>query len=72
MRNLGAIHELVEFVETPEPQLIGYAFYINEEATRMTLVAIHPDSASLEFHLEIGGPVFRKFTGFIKLQTIEI
>ena len=68
----AAIHGLVEFVETQEPQLIGYALYFNEEATGITVVAIHPDSASLQFHLEIGGPVFRKFIGFIKLQTIEV
>jgi len=68
----AAIHGLVEFVETQEPQLIGYALYFNEEATDITVVAIHPDSASLQFHLEIGGPVFRKFIGSIKLQTIEV
>lgn len=67
-----AIHELVEFVETREPQLQGYGFYINEAGTRITVVAIHPDAASLELHVEIGGPVFRKFAEFIKLRKIEV
>jgi hypothetical protein len=48
-----AIDELVEFVEADEPQLISYGFVINEEGLRMTVVAGHPDSASLEFHMEI-------------------
>ena len=68
----AAIHDLVEFVETHEPQLIAYGFYMNEEATRMTVVAIHPDSASMEFHMETGGPAFRKFTELVNLRTIEV
>jgi hypothetical protein len=38
----------------------------------MTVVAIHPDSASMEFHMEVAGPMFRKFTEFINLSTIEV
>ncbi|MGH8927874.1 MAG: hypothetical protein ACRDWH_05955 [Acidimicrobiia bacterium] len=66
------IRDLVEFVEAREPQLIAYGFYINQAGTGLTLVAIHPDSASLELHLEIGGPAFRKFVGLIELRTIEL
>jgi hypothetical protein len=55
-----------------EPQLISYGFFVNEEAMRMTVVAVHPDSASLEFHMEIAGPAFRKLSGFIRLRTIEV
>jgi hypothetical protein len=49
------INELVEFDDAREPQLISYGFFINEEAGRMTVIAIHPYSASLEFHMEIAG-----------------
>jgi hypothetical protein len=66
------IGELVEFVYAHEPQLISYGFFINEEAARMTVVAVHPDSASLEFHMEIAGPAFGKLSGFIRLVTIEV
>ena len=66
------IRELVEFVETHEPQLIAYGFYFNETGTGMTVVAVHPDSASLEFHLEIGGPAFRKLSELIELRTIDV
>src|ERR687895_875439 len=66
------INELVDFVDAREPQLISYGFFINEEAARMTVIAVHPDSASLEYHLEIAGAEFRKLAGFIKLLTIEV
>lgn len=67
-----AISQLVAFVEEREPQLLSYGFYLDEDALAMTLVAVHPDSASLELHLEIGGPEFRKVGEFIDLQLIEV
>lgn len=68
----AAINELVEFVNANEPQLISYSFYLNEDGTRMIVVAVHPDSASMEFHMKVAGPAFRKFTDFINLSTIEV
>lgn len=68
----AAINGLVEFVSANEPQLLSYGFYFNEDSTRMTLVAVHPDSASMEFHMKVAGPSFRKFTEFINLLTIEV
>jgi hypothetical protein len=66
------IDELVAFVERHEPQLISYGFFIDEQAARMTVVAVHPDSASLEFHMDIAGAEFRKLSGFISLLSIEV
>jgi hypothetical protein len=57
---------------TREPQLISYEFFVDEGATQMTVIAVHPDPASLELHLDIGGRAFHKFTDFITLQTIEV
>jgi hypothetical protein len=68
----AAVTELVAFVQANEPQLISYNFYFNDKGTRMTLVAVHPDSVSMEFHMKIGGPVFRKFAELIDLETIEV
>jgi hypothetical protein len=66
------ISRLVDFVDSHEPQLISYGFFINEEVMRMTVVAVHPDSASLELHMEIAGPEFRKLAELIELMTIEV
>ena len=66
------VHELVEFVDVQEPQLLAYGAFIDEEGGSMTVVAIHPDSSSLELHMEIGRPVFRTFTELIDLRTIEV
>lgn len=46
-----AMKELAAFVEANEPRIISYNVYFNPDATRMTVMHVHPDSASLEFHM---------------------
>jgi quinol monooxygenase YgiN len=67
-----AMSELVKFVEANEPRLIAYNVYIEENGTRMTVVHVHRDSASLEFHMKVAGPAFPKFAQFIELLTIDV
>lgn len=64
--------EFSDFVERNMPRQLGYGFYLNDDETEMTVVAIHPDSASLEFHLDKGATAFRNMAEFIVLGTIEV
>lgn len=68
----AGVRRVVEFCEAREPQLIAYGFYVDEEAGQMTVVAVHPDSASLEFHVEVGAEEFRKLGHLITLRSIEV
>jgi hypothetical protein len=63
--------ELAEFVEANEPETIAYSIYLDEQAGRMTVVQIHPSSASMELHMEIAAPVFRKFAGLLDLTRVD-
>jgi len=67
-----AMKELVELVEANEPRLIAYNVYFTEDGTRMTVVHVHLDSASLEFHMKVAAPAFPKFVEFVKLLTIDV
>ena len=67
-----AVANLTEFVREHEPQLLFYGFEIDDSTSTMRVVAVHPDVESLETHLGIGGPEFRKVGAFIDLQQIEI
>jgi hypothetical protein len=67
----AGVRRLVDFIGAREPQLITYGFYIDEDASKMTVVAVHPDSASLEFHLDIGGREFRNLAHLLTLTSIE-
>jgi hypothetical protein len=66
---LGA---LVAFVDAHQPQMTMYAVYLDERAHRMTVVSVHPNSASLERHLTIGAPEFQKLAPYIALREIEV
>ena len=67
-----AITKLVDFIEANEPRLIAYNVYFSDDGTRMTVVNLHPDSASLEYHLEVAGPLFRPFVALVTLSSIHI
>lgn len=68
----AAIRRLVGFIERHEPRLVVYGFHLDEEAGRMTVVAVHPDTASLELHMEVGREEFRKLGAMITLTSIEV
>lgn len=67
-----AMDELVEFVQANEPQLIAYNVYFSEDLASMSIVHIHADSESLEYHMKVGGPLFAKFAEYIKLLSIDL
>jgi hypothetical protein len=64
--------ELVEFIEAREPRLLCYGFVIEPDALEMTVAAVHPDAASLELHLQLGGPRFAAIGRHIRLRSIEV
>lgn len=67
-----AMEKLAGFVEDNVPRVLSYAFYLDESRTEMTVVAVHPHSASLEFHLDAGREQFRKFATLAELERIEV
>jgi hypothetical protein len=67
----AGVQRLVDFIDTREPQLAAYGFYIDEDEARMTVVAVHPDSDSLERHMDIGSAEFRKLAHLVTLTAIE-
>ena len=68
----AGVRKLVDFAYAREPQLIAYAFHIDVDAGEMTVVAVHPDSASLELHIEVAGGEFRKLAPLLTLQEVRI
>jgi hypothetical protein len=68
----SAIEELVEFLDANVPQVIAYNVYFSDDGSQMTVVHIHHDSASLESHMEVGGPAFRRFADLLTLSSIRV
>ena len=67
-----AMKNLAAFVEANMPRVISYAFYLDEGRKEMTVVSVHADSASLEFHMERSDAEFRKFADLIDLSRIAV
>ena len=67
----AGVEELVAFVEANEAEPLAYDIYF-DEASAWTVVQIHPDSASLERHLTVAGPVFRKFADLLTLVNVDV
>ena len=68
----AGVRRLVDLIAAREPRLIAYGFHLDEDAARMTVTAVHPDSASLELHLEVGKEEFRKLGDAITLRQVEV
>jgi hypothetical protein len=68
----GAIHELAEFIEANEPQLIAYNVYISDDGSEITVMHVHADSASLDYHMDVAGPRFEGFAKLVTLSSIHI
>jgi len=67
-----AIDQLVEFIDSNEPQILAYNVYLSDDGSQMTVVHIHANSASLDHHMEIAGPAFRRFADLLTLTSISV
>ena len=49
------VPDLVEFIEANEPRLMAFNEYVDEDGREVAVVQVHPDAASMEFHMGIVG-----------------
>jgi hypothetical protein len=63
---------LAAFVETNESDPIAYEVYFGDDGRLMTVLQVHPDSASMERHMELAGPVFARFADLVGLRTVDV
>ena len=64
--------ELVEFVRANEPRPIIYQMFLDQDGTMMTVIQVHPDSESMEFHMEAAASIFPRFSDLLTLFRIDI
>jgi hypothetical protein len=66
------MQRLAAFVDAHVRQLLSYGLFLDRNHQQMTVAAVHPDAASPEFHLDMGGPEFRKFADLVDLVRIDV
>ena len=67
-----AIRALADFIEENEPRLLSYIVYFSEDGRQMTVMHVHADSASLDYHMDVAGPRFVRFAELLTLSSIHI
>jgi len=67
-----AIGDLVDFIDASEPQILAYSIYLSDDRSEMTVVHVHADASSLDYHMEVAGPAFRRFTHLVELLSIHV
>jgi hypothetical protein len=68
----AGVEDLVAFVEANEAEPLAYDIYFDQAGTQMTVVQIHPDPASLERHLTVASPVFRRLAALVTLRRVDV
>jgi hypothetical protein len=65
--------ELVALVAANEPHLIAFHVFVNEDGTQATTVQVHPDAASMEFHMQVLGEKIGQAYEFLeRTEGIEV
>jgi hypothetical protein len=67
-----AVDELASFIEENVPGVLAYNVYLSDDRSEMTVVHVHAGPESLDRHLDLGAPAFRKFTDLLTLKSIRI
>jgi quinol monooxygenase YgiN len=67
-KNLAGV---VDFVETNEPRMIAFHAFLDEEGSKLTIVQVHPDSASMEFHMQVNAKHFATAFDFLGASVSE-
>ena len=68
----AAMKGLAEFVETNEPRPLAYDVYLGADSARVTVLQIHPDAASAEFHMQVAASAFPGFSDLLRLLHIDV
>jgi hypothetical protein len=66
------IGALVAFVEAKEDRPLAYHAYVDDTGEQLTVLQIHPDSASMELHMELAGPAFAPFAPLLQMQCVDV
>jgi hypothetical protein len=66
------MRELARFVDDNEPRPLSYQMFLDPEGMSMTVIQVHPDSASMEFHMQAAAALFPRFAGLLTLSRIDL
>jgi hypothetical protein len=66
------LRDIAAFVEANEPRVIAFEAYLNEDATEVTGVQIHPDAESMAFHMQVAFEKIMEFDQYLDTRGVEV
>jgi hypothetical protein len=67
-----AIVGMIDFVKANVLRLISFNAYVNDDGTEATSIYVHPDSASLEQHLEVATSRVSAGAQLVQTKRVEL
>lgn len=64
--------ELARFVDAQEPRVMAYFVSFSDDRRIVTVLQVHPDSESMEFHMQVAGSRFAPFAGMLRMRSIDV
>lgn len=64
--------EFEALVREQEPRLIASQLYVNDPQTEGTIVLVHPDAASMDYHLQVAGDKIGEGLAWAPTESIQI
>jgi hypothetical protein len=64
--------DLSRFVLENEPRVLLYWVSFDQEGTHVSVIQLHPDSASAELHFELTGPLLRGFADLVEMAAVHV
>ena len=68
-------NKIVDIIEANKPQIIAFHGFLNEEGTEVTVIHVHPDTAAMEYHIQVvkenWDESFGQYTQMVEGTTIE-
>jgi hypothetical protein len=67
-----AVRGMADFVHANVPRIIAFDMFVNDDKTEGTVVQVHPDSASLEQHLDAAAERIAQGTQMVEVVRIDL
>lgn len=64
--------EFLALVEEKEPRLLASQLYLNDPQTEGTIVLVHPDAESMDYHLQVTGDKIGEGLELAPVESIQI
>ena len=64
--------EFLALVQEKEPRLLASQLYLNDPQTEGTIVLVHPDAESMDYHLQVTGDKIGEGLELAPVESIQI